>query len=771
VTAGAVPLSQDCIGTPPPVGGCPHDNVNGDQITQAIPWNTYDYQLVHKGEFPWWNDLAGNGLPQFLNFESAPLSLPSLVGYLVPLSISFLVVVAMKLLIAGTGTYLAARLLGQRPLAAALSGSAFMLSGSFAGWLGWSISGTLCWAGYLLAALILCERRPFRAGPITLLAGSVAFAIYGGFVEAYALLAVVLGAMALLGGLLTAPAARRRLRAVVGSVGLGGALGVMLAAPLWLPGLGILSASVRSGTVSAHGIVPRGLELLFAAGYDGLPIAGSTYFGSVGAVQLPNYFESTTYVGVVVLILAATALLRGHRRRAIRSIGAAALVAALLAYRLPGASPFQRLVIDVHLKALDVGRVLPLLAFCLALLAGCGAELVVDHLDERQTRRALSVSFLAVAAVLGILSLRALSGLPASELVLRRESLYWPVGTLVLLVTLVAALGATGALSGTPASGGVGARLARIGGARLLVGSAVALEGAFLLFSGVGINSYAASAFPATALTTRLDAAVGSGLLGLDTGDDTCYRLAPGIGYYPNMNLGYGVDELALHDPTAPQAYFDSWPVPGVGQHPCVVAGLGEVGVNLFAPSIDTVALARRYGVTEVLAAPGRPAPLGMRRIEAIGSMTLYAVPGAARASFTAGPGDQITSVGHPGDSRYELHLVAPAAGRIVVRVTDSPGWKVTIDGRAVPKRRVDGIFISAEVPRGAELLTLSYRPPHLDLALALAASALALIALLSSLRSDQLERRLRPRARGASVQRHGAAGVGQGEPPLDLKV
>ena len=59
-----------------------HNGLNGDIITQAVPWNTLDWVAVHHGQLPLWNNYSGDGMPLMLNFESAPLALPTLVGYL-----------------------------------------------------------------------------------------------------------------------------------------------------------------------------------------------------------------------------------------------------------------------------------------------------------------------------------------------------------------------------------------------------------------------------------------------------------------------------------------------------------------------------------------------------------------------------------------------------------------------------------------------------------------------------------------------------------------
>ena len=135
-----------------------HNGLNGDIITQYVPWNTLDWTAVHHGQLPLWNNYAGDGMPLLLNFESARWPCPALVGYSSRWPASFLVGIAASLLVAGTGTYAAARLAGVGPLGATLAGTTFMLSGSLSGWAGWAVGGPLTWAGWLLAGALLCHR-------------------------------------------------------------------------------------------------------------------------------------------------------------------------------------------------------------------------------------------------------------------------------------------------------------------------------------------------------------------------------------------------------------------------------------------------------------------------------------------------------------------------------------------------------------------------------------------------------------------------------------
>ncbi|MDA8295179.1 MAG: hypothetical protein M0004_01095 [Actinomycetota bacterium] len=732
-----------------------HNIINGDQIDQAIPWNTLDWRLVHRGELPLWNDLSGTGFPQLVNFESAPLALPSLVGYLFPLSLAFLVTIAIKLLICATGAYVCARLLGCRPLAAALAGSTAMLSGSFAGWLGWAISGPLAWAGWILAAAIWCARARRSLAPVALLAVSAAFCIYGGFPEDYALMAFGLGLVLAIAGVI-AVARRRLVPAAVGRIALGAALGAALAAPLWLSGLSGIGSSARAGTAAATGLPLSDLSLLVAQGYNGLPIRNSYYFGSA------DYYESAAYVGVIALVLALVALWCCWRRSAVVSLGVGLLGCLLLVYRLGPAAPVQHLVSHLGLLGtVALQRALPLVGLFLALLAGVGAEAVLARWREARVRAALLGAAVVLASVVGWLwadvgdatmppadaaqyhVLPSSAALPGVLAGLRRAALIWPsviAGVLVLGVAVASHLTASRRRAHAVAS----ARR-RVGGLAL-----VGLQGAFLVFAGVGINSYAATSFPKTAATRQLAAAAGTRLVALDGGNVADLRQWTGVGFYPEINIGYGIDELGMHDPLIPQSYFDAWPVPDTGQD----AG----GTNLFVPAVDSATLARRYGAAEILASANVPAPAGTTKLASIPAndgnphqaMVLYAVPGGSRFSFSgasaltataasASPGargasgvarrgtDRVVSASHPGDARYVVHVVTPHSGELAAAITAVAGWRASADGHGLSVAHRAGMLVVA-VPAGTSTLTLSYRPPRFALATALALCALVVL-------------------------------------------
>ena len=513
-----------------------HNHLTGDVIDQDVPWNTVDWTIVHAGSLPLWNSYEGTGMPQLFNFESAALALPTLIGYLFPLTASFLVTVLGKLLLAGIGTYVCCRVLRTGALGATLGGVSFMLSGSFSGWLGWAVSGPVAWSGFLLAGIVLCARSRRQLRQIWLLAGSVAFAVYGGFPEGYVLLGGVLGAVAAVAAVGTALRRRLAWRGLA-RVGIGVGAGLALAAPLWLPGISVVARSARLGK-DLDAQLPIHLATLFLAqGYYGLPIAGSTWFGP------SNYVESAAYVGVVALVLGLVALAVAWRRPIVVALGLGVVGGVLFVYHTAGYL-VPHLLNRVGLSGLAVGRTLPLLAFFLAVLAGIGGDAVVRRAGERGVRIALGAATAAVAVVIGLLW----RTVDAPDLLstyqdLRRASLLWPSATIALLVAVW--LGVT-----------FPGRLAAPGRRRLGAAVGVALvasQAAFLLFAGVGENSYATRPFPTTPYVAEVEKVVGSGLLGIDGPNVTCGNIPPtrvrepcgvrlwaGIGFIPDIEDGYG---------------------------------------------------------------------------------------------------------------------------------------------------------------------------------------------------------------------------------------
>ena len=116
---------------------------------------------------------------------------PGAAGYLVPVRFAFDLALVVKLVLAGSGTFILCRLLGIGIFSAAFAGTVYELSGAFSGWLGWSAAGVLALMGWVLAGVVLIFRGDRRGIP--LLATAIAFSIYGGYPEASLFLLIALG--------------------------------------------------------------------------------------------------------------------------------------------------------------------------------------------------------------------------------------------------------------------------------------------------------------------------------------------------------------------------------------------------------------------------------------------------------------------------------------------------------------------------------------------------------------------------------------------------
>ncbi|MGH9919863.1 MAG: hypothetical protein ACRD6W_13495, partial [Nitrososphaerales archaeon] len=373
-----------------------HNRQTFDQITEMVPWGALDWTQVHSGHLPLWNPYEALGMPLAFNWQSAPFGLSTLISYLFPLRLAFTVCVVSTIAIAGTGVYVLSRMLRLGVIGAVTAATVFELSGPFVAWLGWPLAGVTAWSGWLFAAALAVVRGRRRVKAITAFALATAAATYAGQPEALVLLAFVLlvfvAALLLLrirsfGG--NGPILRPALDTVVGTVA-----GAALAAPLLLPGVELLSRSVRTSKAGNQALPLGAVIQLTTQGYDGLPVAGSHFFG-------PSfYLRTAVYLGVIALALAvvgAAVALKYWRARP----GLVALLAVLIV-----ATAF------VFVPALDAlfgsiprfGDVLwrreaLLMAMAFAVLAGAGADIVIDYGQRSRLRAGAAASFLAAGVV------------------------------------------------------------------------------------------------------------------------------------------------------------------------------------------------------------------------------------------------------------------------------------------------------------------------------------------------------------------------------------
>ncbi len=688
-----------------------HDRQTFDQIAEFIPWTKLAWTQVHHGQLPLWNPYSVLGMPLAFNWQAGTFSIPVVLGYLFPVSLAYTVQVVTTLVIGGIGVYVLGRVLGLSVVGCAMAATVFELSGPFFGWLGWPIASVMSWLGWLCAAVVLVVRGRRRVRAVVFLAVAVACAVYEGQPDTLVLLgcAVLVFLVALL-VLRTArlkgsgPIRRPALDAVLG-VGAGAAL----SAPLLLPGVQLISGTVRTGKDLSQAVSAPSIMLTLFQGFDGLPVTGSGYFGS------GYYTKAVVYVGVIAVVLGAVAIVAAVKHRCRRpevyAFGILAVAMAAVVY-LP--------IVESFLDGLPlVGSVLwrratiPM-AFALAVLAGLGADVLVRSEGGRDVRRWTAVGFGVAAVVLLGLWALARGHLPAAEASTRDRSFIWPVASTALGLALAGWFAVIARRRRRAPTQGHRRPMAvgRWAGVALLV-----CETGFLVTAGTPLWTASSKYLTPTPAEAALARAVGSSVVGL--GVNTCFgALQPGI--VPDYNVALGIKEFAVYEPLIPRTYGESWRA-STGQVASPVAFPG-VPFSVFCPAVTTASIARRYGVGYVLEPEGTRGPAGAVLDTTVGNEDLYRIPGAGLATLTpplAGgrlPGPDapgtVVPVSDPDPSSWRIVTHAAGPQELRLRLTAVPGWHATIDGHPLVLQHFLGVMLQARIPPGRHVIEVRYWPP-----------------------------------------------------------
>jgi hypothetical protein len=378
----------------------------GDTVDSTMP-NRYQFgERARDGDLALWNPYAAGGLPLGSTSQSGVMS---------PMNIPFVALPAwaapayaklIELAVAGGFMYLFLRRLGTSRIPALLAGTAYMTAGFSVAWTNWqhpqvaALVPALFWA----VERHLQERRISSIVPIALVMATM---FVGGFpavaMLALALLVPYVGVRVLEGSLEGWDGDRWRAvgRSFAGGIrsGIGLVLGVMLAAGVVLPFnsyLDTLALWWRQQNPDNHldisalatSVVPNAL---------GSPVH-DLHLGPTNTV------EALSFVGAVIVVLAATALLLRPPKRAPRGIraflGLALLVTVVLTYV---GGPLLEAVQNAPVFDTNfVGRLRVLLGFEAAVLAGLGAQAAYER-RLPQSRRAWLLGGAAVVVLVGFL--------------------------------------------------------------------------------------------------------------------------------------------------------------------------------------------------------------------------------------------------------------------------------------------------------------------------------------------------------------------------------
>jgi hypothetical protein len=241
---------------------------------------------------------------------------------------------------------------------------------------------------------------------------------------------------------------------------------------------------------------------------------------------------------------------------------------------------------------------------------------------------------------------------------------------------------------------------------------------AFLVSSGIALNTWTKGFYPESSAMRELASKVGTAIVGVDDGRRNVQTLSA-EGFFPELNIAYRIDEFAGHDPLLPQAYFQAFaPAEGHG------------GLGLFVLSVTSVAQAHQLGISWLLLPARRAAPAGTSYVATLAGERLYHVPGSAQFSLQPAAGGKVTSVDQPVAGSYALTVSDTTSTTLIARVTYVPGWHASIDGRPATLHPYDDVMQSLTLPAGRHEIRLWYEPRTLfDGGVVAVVAALGLVA------------------------------------------
>jgi hypothetical protein len=728
---------------------------------EFYPWDTLARALIHHGTFPAWNPYALAGTPLFANSQVAWFSPFSLPLWILPLNYAFGVAAALKLWMAGFGTYLLVRELRLGLWPGIVAGISFMLCAFNVEWMTHgvqlSVAALLPWTVWLTERVV----RRGRAWDGLALVGATAFALSGGHPGTEVHLVAAVAVYAIVRTFAVPELTRRerwgRLAMVGGAVLLGALLLAVTIVPTLreIPGTaGGLARANGAPTLPGSTMPASILKTILFPDWWGRPNA--IYLGGPA-----NYNERTLYAGALAVLLAAVGLLLpgSWRRKAPLAVLAVIGLAAPL-----DVQPLHAILDHVPpFDSVQNQRLLLLFLFAVAVLAAFGTQAVLEAPSLTRRTGGVMGAGLAVGAF-AILSLApsghalaqtvshfATGAEHASAQVIELTSVVW-----WLLLTL--------GLTAVVLARARWRRFARYAPVLLVVLVAVDM----LHFA----HGYQPMGPPSKAIPPRTSAVL---YLQAHTGDGRVAGLGGSLAN--DWTTVYGVRDVRGYDPPEPSLrFYHLWRLldpQQTGWQPLAISVLSPPGMRLLemlgtrylvaGPGVSgeftrlASVLKRRPGQLPVvydgpdatIAADTRALPRAMiaRSIRLVnGEAGILAALGdgsfdpRTQVLVEAGaPGAQQLAADSSGggsvevtrDANAQVSLRASLAHPGLVMLDDqiARGWTVRVDGRPATALTVDGVMRGVAVPAGTHAIVWNYTVPGLRLGLVL--SGLGLIGIL----------------------------------------
>jgi hypothetical protein len=757
-----------------------------DLVHQMAPWILEVKRALLAGRWPLWNRRAGAGMPLMADPQSQPFQPLVLLGYPFSVCRAAAVSAALRVHLALVFTFLLLRRQGLGSQPALAGGLAFALGNFLLLWLGWPIANAAALLPVALYAAALCDQR--GAGrDFALLAGAAAALLLAGHPE------TMLYALAMVGLFLASQAFTRRrtvppspsLRGIVPPcpplrsafvlrVGLALAIGAGIAAPPLLLAHAYLPTTARAQQLRWQ-LARRPLAMLWddlgrpdvLAGWRRrsesrlLLTAAPRALGDqvAGYRGDTNYFEDAGgFAGTATLLAALLAV-------------PAAAAAPLAAGGRPGRLPQERLMLLVLVGSLlllaqppgldnlvarlpiagataahDNGRLQLLVAFCLAYLAACQLE----RWRRGAPRPGPVVVTVAALGLAGVLAWGYLGHIPPG-LGWRQDSYHlrwmWVQGAVMAVSAAMLAWKAArrpAMAAGGTAGSGPGRLIAACTPRHWLSLLFCALVGGELLAANGEANRPGTErlAFPVTPPVAFLMRHLGNGRM-----------VGMGKSFPANFPAFYGLDDVRIDNPSAPDAYQRV--TRGLGPPLALEPLFGRPGHPLY----DFL------GVRYVVTRPGAALPLPLVFKDAAGWVferprplprlflperiqvdqgqwaqgwledngdfarrALVSLPAEVGRHWRARlPGESSVAVAGVAAERIRGHASLVERRLLASSVYQDGGWHVLAGRVPVAGTLVNGAFAGAWLPPGVWDVDLIYRPPLFLAGCLLAALAVAL--------------------------------------------
>lgn len=365
----------------------------GDLTTLLYPWRALTHGSIREGEFPLWNPYYQMGLPFFAEPQSALVYPPHVLFAFLPLKIAWGLSFPLRLLMAGMLAAICARALGCTRSGAIAAGVIYALCAQVNAFNGRPQLDAALWLPLMLFSVHRLQSAP-RFTSVFLTAAAFSLTVLGGHPE-NSFHAVAVGCLfAVWRAVFPALDTPRTLQSRFRFLALFTAAGLLAFA---------FTAVQVLPTLEWLGQINRGLDSLFGP----RPLSELIGFFSRDSGDSPNAAgvhspEGAIYAGILTLILIPLAFI-SRRLRDLWFIVGIAVLCFGISY---GYEPFWWFSQQIPvLKGLPNHRLLIVMAFCIALLAGAGlTALERMKTDQFQLARTILAAS-SIAVTLGVLAL------------------------------------------------------------------------------------------------------------------------------------------------------------------------------------------------------------------------------------------------------------------------------------------------------------------------------------------------------------------------------